>query len=81
MYTDLFKPRLENIDTLRVFEVKNRYRLTREMIGELHNLKEADIAAQTDRSNPVPTMTKVFYCFYLKFNLLCSDKEIISQQC
>jgi len=59
----VFKPRLENLDTLRDFEVKNRYRLTREMIGDLHNLIEADISAQTDRSNPVPTMTKVFYCF------------------
>jgi len=59
----VFKPRLENLDTLRDFEVKNRYRLTREMIGEVHNLIEADIAAQTHRSNPVPTMTKVFNCF------------------
>jgi len=61
----VFKPQLENLDILRDFEVKNRYRLTREMIRELHNLKQADIAAQTDRSNPVPTMTKVFYCLIM----------------
>ena len=49
--------------TLRDLEVKNWFRLTREMIEDLHNLIEADISAQTDRSNPVPTMTKVLYCF------------------
>ena len=44
----VFKPRLVNLDILRDFEVKNRYRLTREMIGEIHNLIQADITAQTD---------------------------------
>ena len=57
----VFHPRLENLDDLRDFEVKNRYRLTRNLIEELHNLIEAEITTQTDRSNPVPT--KVFYCF------------------
>jgi len=58
----VFQPRLENLDDLRDFEVKNRYRLPRNLIEELHNFIEAEITAQTDRSNPVPTMTKVFYC-------------------
>ena len=58
----VFQPRLEDLDDLRDFEVKTRYRLPRNLIEELHNLIEAEIAAQTDRSNPVPTMTKVFYC-------------------
>jgi len=53
---------LEDLDDLRDFEMKNRYRLQRNIIVEQHNLIEAEIAAQTDRSNPVPTMTKVFYC-------------------
>jgi len=32
----VFQPRLENLDDLRDFEVKNRYRLPRNLIEELH---------------------------------------------
>jgi len=56
----VFRPRLENLDDLRDFEVKNRYRLPRNLMEELHNLIEDEITAETDRSNPVPTMTKIF---------------------
>jgi len=60
----VFQPRLDNIDDLRDFEVKFRYRLPRYLIEELHNLIEDEIIAETDRSNPVPTMTKVLYCLH-----------------
>jgi len=49
----VFQPRLENLDDLRDFEVKNRYRLPSNLIEELHSLIEAEITAQRDRSNPV----------------------------
>jgi len=72
----VFQPRLEGLDDLRDFEVKNRYRLPRNIIVELHNLIEAEISAETDRSNPVPTMTKVFYCFSSTLIQKYVDKDL-----
>jgi hypothetical protein len=57
----IFRERTDVLDNLRDREVVERYRLSREAIFDLHNLIKDDISSSSNRSFPVPPLTKVLY--------------------
>ncbi|XP_060597470.1 putative nuclease HARBI1 [Ruditapes philippinarum] len=55
----IFRERTDVLDNLRDREVVERYRLSREAIFDLHNLIKDDISSSSNRSFPVPPLTKL----------------------
>ena len=58
----IFRDRTHPLDTYIDEEIRCRYRLSREMIMNLHNMIADDLEPHTQRNHAIPAINQIFLC-------------------